>query len=615
MSSIESVSQPVGFDPASLARAHPKLVLSLALVAAACLGQLTALDKLIAVFTTGAFFDTDDAMRAVQVRDLMAGQSWFDMSQYRLDPPAGVFMHWSRLVDVPLVVLVKFFSLVAEPAMAERLARLAFPLLLTIAFFAVTIALCERLLGKNARYFALAAVFLYGPATGQFEPGRIDHHAPQIVLLMIVTWGLAEALVERRFRLAAVAGAALALSMAISVENVPFFACVIGALVLVWAFDGTATSPVLRNLAGGLAIASSLVFIATVGPSRWLIVEDDALSLSQLVAMISASGALALLAALPLRKTASRVACASVLGLLVGVALQFVFPGLAEKPFAHLDPMLRTLWLDHVEEAQPLLRKWQEHPAFAIGITMPALIGIVASAWFVVRDADVARRRVWLVITFEALGGLAASFVMIRTMSSVQALAVPGSLAIVLAIRRHLSQRHVTLAGPAATFALILATSSVGWAAATIRLGQTLHSSSPMPAVPTNIRPSVSSCATPAAFAQLATLPKGLVLADPDLGGYILAHTAHSIVTGAYHRNVSGMRAALDIFAGNGRDLDRAIAETNANYIVICSAAADLAQTQAAPNGLLARLLRDDAPATLRHLAAHGATLRIYTAR
>lgn len=35
------------------------------------------------------FPDPDDAMRLVQVRDWLAGQSWFDVTQYRLSPPAG----------------------------------------------------------------------------------------------------------------------------------------------------------------------------------------------------------------------------------------------------------------------------------------------------------------------------------------------------------------------------------------------------------------------------------------------------------------------------------------------------------------------------------------------
>ena len=34
--------------------------------------------------------DTDDNLRAMQVRALLAGQDWYDLRQYRLDPPGGV---------------------------------------------------------------------------------------------------------------------------------------------------------------------------------------------------------------------------------------------------------------------------------------------------------------------------------------------------------------------------------------------------------------------------------------------------------------------------------------------------------------------------------------------
>jgi hypothetical protein len=48
------------------------------------------------------FPDPDDVMRLMQVRDLLNGQSWFDVHQYRVDAAGGgVPMHWSRLVDVP----------------------------------------------------------------------------------------------------------------------------------------------------------------------------------------------------------------------------------------------------------------------------------------------------------------------------------------------------------------------------------------------------------------------------------------------------------------------------------------------------------------------------------
>ena len=58
---------------------------------------------------TGNFYDPDDAMRMVQVRDFLAGQSWYDLTAWRLDPPNGSFMHWSRALDVPLALLMKMY--------------------------------------------------------------------------------------------------------------------------------------------------------------------------------------------------------------------------------------------------------------------------------------------------------------------------------------------------------------------------------------------------------------------------------------------------------------------------------------------------------------------------
>src|SRR5690606_33419820 len=43
--------------------------------------------------------DNDSVMRLVQVRDLIAGQGWLDLHQYRMGLEGGFLMHWSRLVD------------------------------------------------------------------------------------------------------------------------------------------------------------------------------------------------------------------------------------------------------------------------------------------------------------------------------------------------------------------------------------------------------------------------------------------------------------------------------------------------------------------------------------
>src|SRR4029079_4818561 len=72
---------------------------------------------------SGPTLSTDDAMRLVQVRDLLAGQGWYDLTQYRLSPPEGVVMHWSRLIDVPIAFLIRVTDWAVPAALAERLAR------------------------------------------------------------------------------------------------------------------------------------------------------------------------------------------------------------------------------------------------------------------------------------------------------------------------------------------------------------------------------------------------------------------------------------------------------------------------------------------------------------
>ena len=43
--------------------------------------------------------DTDDAVRLVTVRELLAGAPWFDTTLPRIGAPEPLVSHWSRLID------------------------------------------------------------------------------------------------------------------------------------------------------------------------------------------------------------------------------------------------------------------------------------------------------------------------------------------------------------------------------------------------------------------------------------------------------------------------------------------------------------------------------------
>src|SRR5580692_6682982 len=81
----------------------------------------------------GPSLDTDSAMRLAQVRDLLHGQAWFDTVQHRMNTPYGLPMHWSRLVDAPLALLMLVSESFALPAWPLLLFGAALFLLARIA--------------------------------------------------------------------------------------------------------------------------------------------------------------------------------------------------------------------------------------------------------------------------------------------------------------------------------------------------------------------------------------------------------------------------------------------------------------------------------------------------
>ena len=94
--------------------------------------------------------DTDDNMRLMQVRAWLAGQPWYDLRNYRLNPPVGFDIHWSRIVDLPIAGLILFFRLFTSNFWAERLACGIAPLLpLSIAMLGVA-ATVRRLIDPRA---------------------------------------------------------------------------------------------------------------------------------------------------------------------------------------------------------------------------------------------------------------------------------------------------------------------------------------------------------------------------------------------------------------------------------------------------------------------------------
>ncbi|MFP4280566.1 MAG: hypothetical protein ACLFQI_11300 [Halochromatium sp.] len=160
-------------------RLHRILLLILAvLVFALCLWRAGAAPIIEGL----PFKDSDDIMRLLQVQRWLETGAWYDLHQPRLNPPAGVEMHWSRLPDLPLAALIGL----SEPLLgAERAALLAaylVPALLGVAFFAAFVWAARPFTGRTGLLFAgLIAIALNVPLAN-FAAGRVDHHGWQLLL-------------------------------------------------------------------------------------------------------------------------------------------------------------------------------------------------------------------------------------------------------------------------------------------------------------------------------------------------------------------------------------------------------------------------------------------------
>ena len=194
--------------------------------------------------------DNDSMLRLVQVRDLLAGQGWFDLAQYRMGPEGGFVMHWSRLVDAPIAgIMLAVSALGGSAGTGETVALVLWPFLLAFASLYLILRAARGFGGDAAM---LPALVIGGGAlyfVGIFQPATLDHHNVQVVLLLAALAGVIDP--GRRSGAGLVAGISCALMMAVGMETLPCVA-VIGLIVaLLLVFGGAADWDVGRGFGVG----------------------------------------------------------------------------------------------------------------------------------------------------------------------------------------------------------------------------------------------------------------------------------------------------------------------------------------------------------------------------
>jgi hypothetical protein len=556
------------------------------------------------------FRDPDDALRLVQVRDLLAGQSWFDLTQHRIFPPQGVPMHWSRLADLPVAGLILLLDPLLGRALAEHVTLVAAPLLELGALFALAYAFSRRMgLGRGIALIAATMLATSLSILIQFAPLRIDHHGLQIVFGALAAWALVGT-ARRDGRNGLIAGLAMAADMQISIEGLPC-AVAIGAIyALRHLLDGDRWRD-LRAYLAALALGSALFLFGTHDPAAALIPWCDAMSPAYLGPLVLASAATITTGQLlPARGRLERALPLALGGIAGGAAFLLASRQCLAGPFETLDPLVYKQWYLAVREGLPI---WDQRADLGAMILLPSLLGLAGSVigWRAARgNADA--RLAWAGLIMLLLFAFLTSLNVMRAMSVAHFLSLPGNAMLLAALLRA-AQRLPTMPVRVVVSAGTVVMTPFGAAATTTAaLDSPSNASAPAePAAPVADR---FQCTTQVTLRGLDALPPALVFTPLDIGAHILVYTHHSVVGTGHHRNVGGMKAVVAGLLAPPARARAIVAGTGARYLAYCAGENEVNRyAREQPGSLIATLLKGQRPDWLEPVPLRpGESIRLF---
>lgn len=549
--------------------------------------------------------DTDDAVRLVTVRELLAGGPWFDTTLSTIGAPEPLVSHWSRLIDLPLALMMKALALPLGPERAELVTRVLWPVLVFFALQAIVTREAWRRAGPWAAAFTIVFVVTAMTAVAQFRPGRVDHHNVQILCAVGGILLLLRSLDEERVGWAA--GALLGLGLAVGYEAVALVAPSLALAALLGLWQRRYLPGVIRA-ATAATIVMAAALVVTVPPWRWLDIHCDALALNVPVLAVccTAGLAVALIADVRFLARLAIVGAAAGVGVAAFGALE---PACLAGPFGQVDPALKSVWLDDVMETKSVLWLLAARPTLAISFAACMVAGLVAQVmiWRAERDAPSA-----LGLAMVALAALLGCWQIKLMPYAMWLVVVP--LAVACARLEGICSISAPVVRLAAAVLLTQATFEMVASAVVTPLQAAGQSASAN--APELIGDPHRACFRNDAVRELAALPAGLVAGDIDLGPFIAANSSHRVVAAPYHRLSKGILANHAILTGPIDEAVREVARLGVGYVVLCADGKAPASDDVSLRG---RLLRGEQVPFMTPVTLGGTTAlrawRVVTAR
>lgn len=506
------------------------------------------------------FPDPDDVLRLVQVRDLLAGQAWFDLTQYRINPAAPVPMHWSRLVDLPLALAMTMLAPLVGQGLAEQITLIGVPLLTLLVAMGFIGRIAWRMFDVETAGLTCLAIGFMPVLLFQFQPLRIDHHGWQIAMVAAATWAV---MLRTGWQGGILAGLAMAAGTTVSIELLPVAAIFGGVFALRWLHAHAQRAGLVGYLAS-FAIGLGVLQLATRGlgdPRAYCDVVTTA-HVGLFATIAAAVWPLSLASSLPRPAIVAGLLVAGLAGIAVFAAAS---PGCLGTPFGTLDPVVRDFWYVNVREGLPF---WRQSPD-VVPALVPVLFGLGVSfrLWHTGRGKA---RSWWFEYSVLLAGTTVLGLLVWRSMAFAALLAA-------LPLGHLLTRGLAQLRGHRSTLRkLAIAAGLVVVLSPTVPFGlaRQLAQDANRPAGG-NAGKHMSTCDLVGSARKLARLDPATIFAPLDIGPSILQYSSHAVVATGHHRAEAAMKDVILAFTGTPDEARALIARHRAAYVVFC---ADLAE-------------------------------------
>lgn len=535
--------------------------------------------------------DTDDNMRIMQVRAWLHGQGWYDLRNYRMNPPFGANIHWSRLVDLPIAGLILGLRPFLGGAGAERWAVAIAPMIPYLLLLYSLALTAQRLLGPTAYVLAFLALIFAESNNGMFTPERIDHHGWQLALLALSISSIAD---PKRVRGGLILGISSALSLAIGLEMIIYLALAGVGQVLFWVED-VGERERLRAYALSLGGGTALCFLVFASNDNWGAV-CDALSPVWLSDALLGSALMFAMAWISPGDWKRRLALALVAGIIIGGFHGLTWPHCLSRPEG-VSPEVDRLWLSHVKEARPFYTHGWRIATLLMVLPVTGLIGWGLLGWWHWTDRDLRRRTI-----ASAIPCLAATLLLFwqtRTGPASQMLALVGCAAFIwIIIPKSWNSETPSIRIIVTVLAVIFGCGAV----VPIVVGFIPEEK------PSKRDAAIGKanrlCGTLWGLHEVALQPRGRVMTFVDLGPRLITVTHHDTVSGPYHRNGPQIGDTMNFWRGSADQAHAIARKYGSNYVLSCpnSSTTTIFDSEA-PKGFYVQLTRGQVPSWLTPVA------------